>query len=59
MRELEEAPNVDPDKLMQALQLVKMARLEAMGRRRRRRLLRRAAHRRVGVCRATQRSAPR
>ena len=37
VRELEEAPNVDPDKLMQALQLVKMARLEAMGRRRRRR----------------------
>jgi hypothetical protein len=37
LRELEEAPNVDPDKLMQALQLVKMARLEAMGRRRRRR----------------------
>ncbi len=39
LRELEEAPNVDPDKLMQALQLVKMARLEAMGRRRRRRLV--------------------
>jgi hypothetical protein len=38
LRELEEAPNVDPDRLMQALQLVKMARLEAMGRRRRRRL---------------------
>ena len=37
VRELEEAPNVDPDKLMQALQLVKMTRLEAMGRRRRRR----------------------
>jgi hypothetical protein len=36
LHELEEAPNVDPDKLMQALQLVKMARLEAMGRRRRR-----------------------
>ena len=36
VRELEQAPNVDPDKLMQALQLVKMARLEAMGRRRRR-----------------------
>jgi hypothetical protein len=39
LRELEEAPNVDPDRLMQALQLVKMARLEAMGRRRRRRLV--------------------
>jgi hypothetical protein len=36
LRELEEAPNVDPDQLMQALQLLKMARLEAMGRRRRR-----------------------
>jgi hypothetical protein len=39
LRELEEMPAVDPDKLMQALQLVKMARLEAMGRRRRRRLV--------------------
>jgi hypothetical protein len=37
VRELEETPNVDPDRLMQALQLVKMTRLEAMGRRRRRR----------------------
>jgi hypothetical protein len=37
LRELEQAPAVDPDRLMQALQLVKMARLEAMGRRRRRR----------------------
>jgi hypothetical protein len=37
LRELEQAPKVDPDKLMQAMQLVKMARLEAMGRRRRRR----------------------
>ncbi len=37
LRELEAAPNVDPDRLMQAMQLVKMARLEAMGRRRRRR----------------------
>ena len=37
VRELEQAPDVDPDKLMQALQLVKMTRLEAMGRRRRRR----------------------
>jgi hypothetical protein len=36
LRELEEAPEVDPDRLMQAMQLVKMARLEAMGRRRRR-----------------------
>jgi hypothetical protein len=36
LRELEEAPAVDPDKLMQALQLVKMTRLEAMGNRRRR-----------------------
>ena len=36
LRELEEAPEVDPDRLMQALQLVKMTRLEAMGRRRRR-----------------------
>jgi hypothetical protein len=36
LHELEEAPAVDPDRLMQALQLVKMARLEAMGRRRRR-----------------------
>jgi hypothetical protein len=39
LRELEEAPAVDPDRLMQAMQLVKMARLEAMGRRRRRRLV--------------------
>jgi hypothetical protein len=37
LRELEQAPAVDPDRLMQALQLVKMARLEALGRRRRRR----------------------
>jgi len=36
LRELEEAPEIDPDKLMQAMQLVKMARLEAMGNRRRR-----------------------
>lgn len=36
VRELEEAPRVDVDKLMQALQLLKMARLEAMGRHRRR-----------------------
>ena len=36
VRELEEAPLIDPDRLMQALQLLKMARLEAMGRRRRR-----------------------
>jgi hypothetical protein len=37
VRELEETPGVDLDKLMQALQVLKMARLEAMGRRRRRR----------------------
>jgi len=37
VRELEDAPAVDPDKLMQALAVLKMARLEAMGRRRRRR----------------------
>ena len=36
VRELEDAPVIDADKLMQALQLLKMARLEAMGRRRRR-----------------------
>ena len=36
IRELEETPGVDPDRLMQALEVVKMARLEAMGRRRRR-----------------------
>lgn len=37
VRELEEAPCVDVDKLVEALQVLKMARLEAMGRRRRRR----------------------
>jgi hypothetical protein len=37
VRELEDAPAVDVDKLMQALNVLKMARLEAMGRRRRRR----------------------
>ena len=37
VRELEETPGVDLDRLVQALQVVKMARLEAMGRRRRRR----------------------
>jgi hypothetical protein len=37
LRELEATPNVDLDRLVQALQVVKMARLEAMGRRRRRR----------------------
>ncbi|MEI9804435.1 MAG: hypothetical protein WDN48_08210 [Pseudolabrys sp.] len=37
VRELEETPGVDLDKLVQALEVVKMARLEAMGRRRRRR----------------------
>jgi inorganic triphosphatase YgiF len=36
VRELEQAAPIDADKLMQALQLLKMARLEAMGRRRRR-----------------------
>jgi hypothetical protein len=37
VRELEETPGVDLDRLVQALQVLKMARLEAMGRRRRRR----------------------
>jgi hypothetical protein len=37
VRELEDAATVDVDKLMQALTVLKMARLEAMGRRRRRR----------------------
>jgi transposase len=37
--ELENAPEIDADKLMAALQLLKMARLEAMGRRRRRKPL--------------------
>jgi hypothetical protein len=36
VRELEESANVDPDKLVEALNVLKMARLEAMGRRRRR-----------------------
>jgi hypothetical protein len=36
LRELEQMPSVDPDRLMQALQLLKMARLQAMGNRRRR-----------------------
>jgi len=36
VRELEEAPQIDVDKLMHALQVIKMARFEAMGRRRRR-----------------------
>ena len=36
LRELEETPGVDLDKLVQALQVLKMARLEAMGNRRRR-----------------------
>lgn len=39
VRELEDAPRVDVDKLIQALQVLKMARLEAMGRRRRRRFV--------------------
>jgi hypothetical protein len=38
VRELEEAPHVDLDRLVQALEVLKMARLAAMGRRRRRRL---------------------
>jgi hypothetical protein len=37
VRELEAQPDVDIDRLMQALQVLKMARLEAMGRRRPRR----------------------
>ena len=37
VRELEETPGVDLDKLMQALQVLRMARLEAMGNRGRRR----------------------
>lgn len=36
VRELEAEPHIDPDRLMQALQVIRMARLEAMGRRRRR-----------------------
>jgi hypothetical protein len=39
VRELEETPGVDLDRLVQALQVVKMARLEAQGRRRRRRIV--------------------
>ena len=38
VRELEETPGVDLDRLVQALEVLKMARLAAMGRRRRRRL---------------------
>jgi transcriptional regulator with XRE-family HTH domain len=49
VRELEEAPEVDPDKLMQALQLLKMARLEAMGNRRRRPRLFSAGPARTGL----------
>ncbi len=37
--ELERAPAIDPDRLMAALQLLKMARLESQGRRRRRKPL--------------------
>lgn len=37
IRELEDSPDVDLDRLMQALQVLKMARLEAQGRHRRRR----------------------
>jgi hypothetical protein len=39
LRELEETPGVDLDRLMQALQVLKMARLEAQGHRRRRRIV--------------------
>jgi hypothetical protein len=39
VRELEEAEQVDADKLVSALDVLKMARLSAMGRRRRRRVL--------------------
>jgi hypothetical protein len=39
VRELEKAPRVDVDTLVEALQVVKMARLQAMGRRRRRRIV--------------------
>ena len=58
VRQLEETPDVDLDKLMQALQLLKMARLEAQGRRRRRGF---AGIPQTGLhcSRATKRSAPR
>lgn len=36
IREMEQGPRVEPEALMQALQVLKMARLEAQGRRRRR-----------------------
>jgi hypothetical protein len=39
VRELEQTPGVDLDRLVQALQVVKMARLEAMGNKRRRRFV--------------------
>jgi transcriptional regulator with XRE-family HTH domain len=39
VRELEETPGVDVDRLMQALQVLRMARLEAIGNRRRRPLI--------------------
>jgi hypothetical protein len=39
VRELEETPGVDLDRLVQALQVLKMARLEAQGNRRRRRVV--------------------
>jgi hypothetical protein len=39
VRQLEETPGVDLDRLMQALQLLRMARLEAMGNRRRSRFV--------------------
>jgi hypothetical protein len=49
LRELEETPGVDLDKLVQALQVLKMARLEAMGNRRRRPRLFSAGKARTGV----------
>jgi hypothetical protein len=49
LRELEETPDADPDKLMQALQVFKMARLEAMGNRRRRPRLFSAGEARTGA----------
>jgi hypothetical protein len=39
VRDLEAQPDIDLDRLMQALQVVKMARLEALGRRRRRKYI--------------------
>jgi hypothetical protein len=66
VRELEEAPRVDVETLMQALQVLKMARLQAMGRRGPWPPLgRRAKRRRVETCarqrdlHRTERNAPR